>query len=389
MSCLILGGDGYIGWPLAIKLALRNPQRKVIIADNLSRRALVARCGGNSVTPIEEPTVRIDAFRRHSGQDNLRFVELDVCSPDLDSLLAELKPTTVYHLAQQCSAPYSMMGVEEAMFTVHNNEVGNMRVLWGVRRFCPDAHLIKLGTFGEYAKGGIDIAEGYFQPEYNGRRAQVPMPYPRASDDIYHASKINDTNYIGLACRNWGLRVTDVMQSTIFGVYTDEIRENPELFTRFDYDAVWGTVVNRFIAQTILGLPMTVYGTGLQRTGLMALQDAVASLADLDGRPADRGQHLVINHVTERNHCINEIADLVAEVGRAHGYRPEIRRGEHNPRQENDTEKARYEIENRYVASHVAHTPFEEVLSGMFSAVDRFRHRIRPEAFPPRVLWNG
>lgn len=389
MSILILGGDGYIGWPLAVKLALRNPATQVVIADNCSRRTLVSRCGGNSVTPIEDPVVRVESFHRTFGHNNLQFVELDVCSPALDALIQSLRPSVVYHLAQQCSAPYSMMGVEEAMFTVQNNEVGNMRVLWAVRHLIPHAHLIKLGTFGEYAKGGIDIAEGYFHPEYNGRKATHLMPYPRASDDIYHTSKINDTNYISLACRKWNLRVTDVMQSTIFGVYTNETYEHPSLFTRFDYDAVWGTVVNRFIAQTILGLPMTVYGTGLQRTGLMGLQDAVDSLADLARRPAEAGEHRVINHVTERNHCINEVAALVAEAARAHGYTPHIRQGDYNPRQENDTEKARYDIENRYVASHVSHTPFAEVLAPMFSVIDRFKHRIRPDVFPPRVNWDN
>ncbi len=388
MSILVLGGDGYVGWPLSVKLALRHPNTPVHIVDNLGRRAWVSRCGGNSVTPIEEPTLRVDAFKKVFKQNNLHFMEMDVCSPELEALVRELRPTVVYHLAQQCSAPYSMMGVEEAVFTVQNNEVGNMRVLWAVRQAAPDAHLIKLGTFGEYAKGGIDVAEGYFLPEYHGKKANRPMPYPRAADDIYHASKINDTNYIAIACRKWNLRVTDVMQSTIFGVSTAEIERHPSLYTRFDYDGVWGTVVNRFMAQTILGLPMSVYGTGLQRTGLMALEDAVGSLAELADRPADRGEHRVINHVTERDPCINDIAERVAEVGRSNGYHPEIRRGDFNPRGENDAEKEVYTVENHYVSSHVSHTPFESVLKTMFPQVARFSHRIRPEVFPPQVSWG-
>jgi UDP-sulfoquinovose synthase len=388
MSILILGGDGYLGWPLSIKLALRYPQTRIVIADNQLRRALVAKCGGNSVTPIEDPQARIAAFTRTFGQDNLSFVDLDVCTPKLEALIAELKPSLVYHLAQQCSAPYSMIGVDEAMFTITNNEAGNMRVLWAVRNLVPDAHLVKLGTFGEYAKGGIDIAEGYFQPTYNGKTADRAMPYPRESDDVYHISKINDTNYISLACRKWGLRVTDVMQSTIFGVYTEETHRHDALYTRFDYDAVWGTVVNRFLAQTVLGFPMTVYGTGLQRTGLMALDDSIGSLASLAERAPERGQHVVINHVTERNHCINDIAELVQAAARARGYSPEIRRGDYNPRQENDAVKASYQIENNYVSSHVAHTPFERVLGPMFDIVERFRDRIRPEVFPPQVRWE-
>ncbi len=388
MSFLILGGDGYLGWPLSIKLALRYPHERIVIADNLLRRSLVAKCGGNSVTPIEDPVLRIDAFKRIFGQDNLSFVDIDVCTPALDELIERLRPSLVYHLAQQCSAPYSMMGADEAMFTITNNEAGNMRVLWAVRNLVPDAHLVKLGTFGEYAKGGIDIAEGYFVPDYNGRTASRPMPYPRESDDVYHISKINDTNYISLACRKWGLRVTDVMQSTIFGVYTEETHRHPSLYTRFDYDAVWGTVVNRFLAQTICGYPMTVYGTGLQRSGLMGLDDSIGSLARLAERVPEKGEHRVINHVTERDHCINDIADIVARAAERAGYTWEVRRGAYNPRGENDTHKAEYQIENHYVASHVAHTPFEDVLMPMFDTIARFKERIRPEVFPPQVRWE-
>lgn len=388
MKILVLGGDGYVGWPLSVRLALQHPGATVVLADNQARRAQVSECGGNSVTPIEEPMERVAAFGRVFGRTNLRFVNLDVTTPALDALIAELRPDVVYHLAQQCSAPYSMMDAEHAMFTVHNNEVGNMRVLWALRNLVPDAHLVKLGTFGEYAKGGIDIAEGYFHPSYNGRTADRPMPYPRQSDDIYHTSKINDTNYIALACRAWGLRVTDVMQSTIFGVWTEETHAHPQLYTRFDYDAVWGTVVNRFVAQAILGVPMSVYGTGLQRTGLMGLDDAVGSLAAMATQRPDAGQHRVINHVTERDPCILDIADVVSRAALAHGYAPTIDRGGYNPRCENDTEKAAYRVENDYVASQVSHTPFEKVLAPMFATVATYRDRIRPEVFPPRVRWE-
>ena len=388
MKILVLGGDGYVGWPLSVRLALLHPQATIVLADNQARRAQVSECGGNSVTPIEDPIERVVAFQRVFGKTNLRYVNLDVTTPALDALIAELRPDVVYHLAQQCSAPYSMMDAEHAMFTVHNNEVGNMRVLWALRNLVPEAHLVKLGTFGEYAKGGIDIAEGYFEPTYKGRTADRPMPYPRQSDDIYHTSKINDTNYISLACRAWGLRVTDVMQSTIFGVWTEETYAHPQLYTRFDYDAVWGTVVNRFVAQTILGVPMTVYGTGLQRTGLMGLEDAVASLAAMATQTPAAGQHRVINHVTERDPCILDIAEIVSRAAETHGFHAQIDRGGYNPRSENDTEKAAYRVENHYVASCVSHTPFEKVLAPMFGTITTFKDRIRPEVFPPRVRWE-
>jgi UDP-sulfoquinovose synthase len=387
MRILVLGGDGYIGWPLSLKLALSHASAEVWMADNGLRRRMVAEVGGNSVTPILAMDERLAAFRRVFGQDNLHFAELDVAGPGLSGLIAELRPEIVYHLAQQGSAPYSMLDVDHALFTIQNNEGGNMRLLWALREHAPGAHLVKLGTFGEYAKGGIDIAEGYFLPSYNGKTASRPLPYPRESDDIYHISKINDSNYISLACRKWGLAVTDIMQSTIFGVHTEETSMSDALVTRCDYDAVWGTVVNRFIAQSVLGYPLTVYGTGLQRTGLMALADSVRSLATIAEKRPNSGEHRVINHVTERSWCINEVAEQVARVAGTHGISTEVRR-DHNPRAENDTKKAEYGIENHYVSSCVAHTPFDEAVAPLFAAVARWKHNVRAEVFPPTVRWS-
>lgn len=384
---LLLGGDGYVGWPLVLELASREPQRPLWLVDNGLRRRLVAEVGGNSVTPIGSLDERLAAARQR-GLREIRALDLDVANADLDGLIQELRPGVVYHLAQQCSAPWSMMSPEQALFTLHNNEGGNLRLLWALRRHAPEAHLIKLGTFGEYAKGGIDVAEGYFVPEYQGRRANRPLPYPRESDDIYHITKINDSNFISLACRKWGLAITDIMQSTIYGVHTPRTQQDPALSTRFDYDAVWGTVVNRFIAQTVVGHPMTVYGTGRQRTGLMALSDSVCSLADLAGRPAERGQHRVINHVTERSWCVGEVAEQVAKVAVSLGYSPQIVRA-HDPRGEQVLEKDTYTVEAHWVASCVGHTAFDQALPPLFSTVRDHADRVRAELFEPTVSWSG
>lgn len=214
------------------------------------------------------------------------------------------------------------------------------------------------------------------------------MPYPRESDDIYHISKINDSNYISLACRKWGLAVTDIMQSTIYGVDTERTRQDPALCTRFDYDGVWGTVVNRFIAQTVVGHPMTVYGTGLQRSGLMALSDSVSSLADLAERPARPGEHRVINHVTERSWCINEIAAEVHKVAIDLGVAASIQHG-YDPRGEQVLTKDTYNIEAHWVASCVAHTAFEQAIRPLFAVIHQHAARIRPALFVPKVSWSS
>lgn len=387
MRILILGGDGYLGWPLALKLSSRYPKAELILVDNLARRRMVAEVGGSSITPIAEPHARIHAHTRITGRQNLRFVELDVSSPDLERLISEVMPTHIYHMAQQASAPYSMRDVESAVFTLHNNEVGNMRLLWAVRKHVPHAHLIKLGSFGEYAKGGLDIAEGYFLPHYQGKCAQRPLPYPRESDDIYHISKINDTHYISMACRKWGLRVTDIMQCTIFGVTTEETLAFPELYTRLDYDAVFGTVVNRFIAQVVSGHAMTIYGTGLQRTGLMGLEDALGSMTELLEQHPEPGEHRVINHVTERHFCILELAESLASLAEQRGYQPRLLRNAFDPRWEQVPQKLEYEIEAHRIAGHVNHTPFHKVLAQTFDIVARFSDRIQEQVFPPEIVW--
>lgn len=386
MCFLVLGGDGYIGWPLAIKLALRYPAARVVIVDTSERRRLVAEVGGNSVTPIAEPASRVEAFRREFGRDNLHFVAVDTTSPAIDALIEAERPTHVYHLAQQASAPYSMMGPEQAVYTVQNNEIGNMRVLWAIRRHVPDAHLVKLGSFGEYAKPGFDIAEGYFRPTYKGRPAALDTPFPRESDDIYHVTKINDTNFISMACRKWGLRVTDVMQSTIFGVYTEETYSHPSLYTRFDYDAVFGTVLNRFLTQAVVGVPLTVYGTGWQRTGLMALEDSVASLVEMAERHPERGEHRVINHVTEQDFCINELAERVQAIAATRGYDVRVERA-FDPRGEQECAKADYRVDTGYVAEHVRPTPLDKVLAPVFDIVAKNEGRIDHARFVPRVSW--
>lgn len=386
MRIAVLGGDGYLGWPLALKLAGRYPHAEILLVDNGLRRKMVAEVGGNSITPILPLEQRLEQLHATIGWRNVRAMDLDVSQPEVERLFEAFKPTHIYHLAQQASAPFSMSSVERAVTTVQNNEIGNLRILFAMRQHVPNAHLIKLGSFGEYAKGGLDIAEGYFQPTWKGKTASRPVPYPRESDDIYHISKINDTNYISMACRKWNLRVTDIMQCTIFGILTEETRGIPSLYTRLDYDAVFGTVVNRFVAQIVSGHPMTVYGTGLQRTGLMGLEDSLNSLADLAEMHPSPGEHKVINHVTERGYCILELAEAIAALARRRGLSPRIERT-HDPRVENPAEKMKYDIDAHHVSRNVSPTPLDKVLEQTFALVHTYAHRINEAVFPPEIQW--
>ncbi len=386
---LVLGADGYLGWPLSLRLARQNPDRQIIMVDNFLRRRLVREVGGDSILPILEMKQRLWAAKRVHGIDNMEFIHMDVNSDALDLLLEERRPAAIYHLAQQCSAPYSMKGVEEALLTLRNNEEGNMRLLWAVREYVPDCHVIKLGTFGEYAKGGIDIAEGYFKPMYRGRAATTAIPYPRRADDFYHASKINDTNYIAIACQHWDLRVTDIMQSTVFGTWTEDIDGHPELFTRVDYDEYFGTVANRFIAQALCGEPLSVYGTGNQRTGLMALNDAITSLAGLWQDKPEKAEHRVINHVTEKSFSVNELADSIVGSARQEGLKVTVQRGRYDPRAEQVDAKMAFEIESAYVDSHLKQTRMRDVVHKAFVMLSQYRERISRELFAPKTDWHG
>lgn len=385
---IVLGGDGYLGWPLALRLARQHRDRKIIIADNLSRRRLVKSLGADSLIPISSPSSRLAASRSIYGVTNLEFLHLDVNSEALTTLIRARQPIAIYHLAQQCSAPLSMRSREDALMTLRNNEEGNMRLLWAVKDHVPNCHIIKLGTFGEYAKSGLDIAEGYFRPSYNGKTAQRPVPYPRQSDDIYHASKINDTNYISIACRIWGLRITDVMQSTIFGAWTSDIAEHASLYTRLDYDEFYGTVVNRFLTQALCGQALTVYGSGHQRTGLMSLNDSVSSMAELWQQTPDKNEHRVINHLTEESFSINELADTIRDLVKDEGFPVEIQRGRFDPRGENEPSKLDYTVERRHVERRGQQEGLAEVVAKTLGMLLPYKNNINTTQLQPSHRWQ-
>ncbi|RYD59115.1 MAG: NAD-dependent epimerase/dehydratase family protein [Sphingobacteriales bacterium] len=381
---IVLGGDGYYGWPIALKLAVTRPTTKILIADNEWRRNTVRRIGSDSLIPIARHAERLAAYREVYGQDNLHFINMDINSDALEELIKKERPHTIYHMAQQCSAPYSMLGLEESLYTINNNEGNNMRLLWAVRKHVPDAHIVKMGSMGEYANGGIDIAEGYFYPEFNGKKAVLPLPFPRQSDDVYHISKINDSNYLSMACRKWGLRITEVMQSTLFGVYTDEMAGNEALYTRFDYDDIFGTVVNRFLTQAVAGHPLTVYGKGNQSTGIMPMKDAVNSLETIAGAIPERGEHKVVNHVTKANCSINEIAQTVKHLAEQIGYEVKID-NVFDPRSESEAQKFDIKVMTEHIDNNVATTAIEEVLNETLGIINKYKSRIHTDVFTHHI----
>jgi UDP-sulfoquinovose synthase len=337
---IVFGADGYLGWPMCLHLS--GLGHDVVAADNLVRRAWDAQGGTSSLAPIRKMEERVDLWRELAGR-SIRWALVDMCDPDsVYQLVREHRPDAVVHFAEQRSAPFSMIDREHAVMTQVNNVAGTMNLLFALHEVAPDCHLIKLGTMGEYGQPNIDIEEGWIRITHNGRTDT--LPFPKMAGSFYHLSKVHDSHNIMFCCRVWGLRATDLNQGVVYGLETPETARHPGLTTRFDYDSVWGTALNRFCAQAALGLPLTVYGGGGQTRGYLDIRDTMACIAIALDVPAKAGEFRVFNQFTEQ-FSINQLADRVCAARRKHGLPTTI---EHvpNPRVEKE--------EHYYNARHQA-----------------------------------
>ena len=285
MRILILGGDGYLGWPTAMRFSQQG--HEVTVVDNFSRRRWHLAQSTDSLTPILPLEDRIEAWEEVSG----KRVEARIGSIEdaefLDEVVAETLPETIIHYGEQPSAPYSMRSRQAAVETQQTNVIGTLNLLFSMQSYVPDAHLIKLGTMGEYGTPNIDIEEGYIEIEHNGRKDT--LPFPKLPGSLYHCSKVHDSTNIHFATRIWGLRATDLNQGVVYGIETDETALDPRLATRFDYDETFGTVLNRFCVQAVVGHPLTVYGGGGQTRGYLNIRDTLRCVELATLNPADRG----------------------------------------------------------------------------------------------------
>lgn len=257
---MVIGGDGYCGWATALHLSKKNYE--VAIVDNLVRRLFDHQLGLESLTPIASIHDRISRWKALTGKSIELYVG-DIC--DFEFLAESFKsfePDSVVHFGEQRSAPYSMIDRSRAVFTQHNNVIGTLNVLFAIKEFREECHLVKLGTMGEYGTPNIDIEEGYITITHNGRTDT--LPYPKQASSFYHLSKVHDSHNIAFTCKAWGIRATDLNQGVVYGVKTDETEMHEELRNRLDYDAVFGTALNRFCVQAAVGHPLTVYGKGGQ-----------------------------------------------------------------------------------------------------------------------------
>ena len=316
MKILVLGCDGYIGYPLTLHL-LRHGH-EVFGLDNYSRRERVKEVGSNSLTPIST-IFRRERFLRNIKNFNDYVASINLADPHLTKrVLESYRPDCIVHLAEQPSAPYSMKDVEAALSTQHDNILGTLSLLWAMKEACPEAHLIKLGTMGEYGTPNCDIPEGRIPKQCLGsdELEHYPCPmngllFPRSPGSFYHLTKVHDTYNVKFACDAWGLRSTDIMQGVLFGVKVTGDETEDEL-TRFDYDEYFGTAINRFCAQALCDHPFTIYGKGGQTRGYLPLKDAIQCLTIAVENPPEHGQYRTWNQF-ESLHSINELAEIVQE----------------------------------------------------------------------------
>jgi UDP-sulfoquinovose synthase len=315
---LVAGADGYLGWTLSMHLAVRG--YNVVGVDNFARRRNVEEVGSWSALPICSMKERLSAFQKfHRG--SIEFFEGDLTDYHfVRGIVKKFKPSAIVHFGEQPSAPYSMIDVNHCIYTQTNNIVGTLNLLYAMHESSPETHLVKLGTMGEYGTPNIDIPEGFFDIEYRGREDR--LPFPRMAGSWYHWTKVHDTGNIMFACKIWGLKSTDVMQGVVYGTRTDHIVSH-ELFTRFDFDEIFGTAVNRYCAQAVAGHMLTLYGKGGQKRGFIALRDSMQCLTIAIENPPDKGEYRVFNQFDEV-YNVTELAERVKKHGDELGLNAKI-----------------------------------------------------------------
>lgn len=382
MNILVLGGDGYLGWPQAMYLS--NQGHNVGVLDNFSRRMWDYECGTESLIPITSLQERVKAWREVTGKTIEMFVGDLTDYNFVNEAVKSFEPEAIVHFGEQRNAPYSMLDRKRAVFTQVNNIVGTLNILYAIKDLVPECHLVKLGTMGEYGTPNIDIEEGFIEIHHKGR--SDILPYPKQAGSFYHLSKVHDSHNIMFCCKIWGIRSTDLNQGVVYGVTTEETMLDERLQTRFDYDGIWGTCLNRYLVQAVAGHPLTVYGAGGQTRGFLDIRDTLQCIELAILNPPKLGEYRVFNQFTEQ-FSVKELALLVQETALKKGFKVEIQHIE-NPR---------VEAENHYY--NAIHTRLVELglkphflsdvlLESVIDTVVKHQGRVKSGLILPEVDWR-
>ncbi len=383
MRVLVLGGDGYLGWPTAMYLSGRG--YSVAVMDNFSKRSWEREIGVEPLFNIRTLSDRIDCWRELTGKDIDLFVGDLQDYAAVEAALDLFRPEAIVHYGQQPSAPFSMMDRERSVFTQVNNLVSTLNVLWAIKKINPACHLVKLGTMGEYGTPNIDIEEGFIEIEHKGRKDVLPFPCQPGS--FYHLSKVHDSHNLRLACKIWKLAATDLNQGVVYGIETDETCLHEALETSFHYDEVFGTALNRFCVQAAAGIPLTIYGKGSQKRGFLNIKDTLRCVELAILNPARQGEYRVFNQFTEI-FTVAELAHLVVHQARKLGFAVEVQHAE-NPRIEAE--------EHYYNPTHTRlrdlglqpHHLSDVLIKDMLRRIREAKGRIKQEIIMPRVRWDS
>jgi UDP-sulfoquinovose synthase len=389
-TILILGGDGYLGWSLGLAFANRTDYN-IVLADNLVKRKWEKDVDAKLLVPIKKPKARIAEYQRLFNKDNLSFVKLDLLKQkDITKVLRKYQPSVVINAAQQPSAPFSMKSPKHAAITFSNNLIGHLNVLWSIAQVDKSITCIKLGSAGCYMDVDTDflpLEKKNFKFMHGGKeRTVLNSFFPMRATDFYHQSKISDFLLDELCASLWKLKVITVQQATIFGATIPENHPaaHAGLSARFNYDAVFSTVMNRFVCQLAIGHPLTVYGDGKQKTGLISLNDTIENFLELAKTEVKPGKNIVVHNYTIR-FTIEEIAQRIAKAdpGAVINY---IK----NPRKEGQGKLDRaVEVHKVVKPRHNSkEQKFQEELERMIEFTKRHKDNIDTSIIMPKVEWE-
>jgi UDP-sulfoquinovose synthase len=394
MHILILGGDGYLGWPSAMYFS--NLGYDVTVVDNYFRRNACAELDVGMLYALPTLQERAKIWHEKTGKE-IKVVIGDLTDPEIMRSLFDGRvkyqwavedqfsgiPETVIHYAEQPSAPYSLIDFKFANTTISNNLLITNNLVWALRDFSRDTHVIHIGTMGEYGTPNIDIPEGWIEIEKNDRKDT--FLFPRQASSLYHTTKIMDTDLFWFGVRMWDLRVTDLMQGPVYGIETEESLLDDRLKTIFNYDEIFGTIVNRFITQAVVGYPLTVYGKGGQTRGYLNIKDTLQCVHMSEKTPAKPGELRIFNQIME-TFSANELAEMTQRVGRKLGYNVQIDHLE-NPRKEAEEHYYNPTYQGLLDLGVTPNYLTDEVMEGMFRIVERYKDNIRKDVIFKGIKW--